>query len=85
MQTFGRYANVDDRKNLYGRRVFQARRDWIANLRDWTIEKHRLPNDLGYGEVRPYSGSDEIAIDVCPNATFTVDELLGPPAGGPPP
>jgi hypothetical protein len=51
---------------------------WIANLRDWTIEKHLLPNDLGFGEVRPYSGRGLFAFEAFPATTFTVDDLLGP-------
>jgi len=55
-----------------------VREYWIANLRNWTIEKHRLPNDLGYAEVRPYSGPEQIWFDAFPAVRFDVDDLLGP-------
>jgi Uma2 family endonuclease len=57
-----------------------VREYWIANLRAWTIEKHRLPNARGYGEVKPYAGSDEIRFDAYPGVRFAVDDLLGPRA-----
>jgi Uma2 family endonuclease len=57
-----------------------VREYWIANLIDWTIERHRNPHDLGYATLETYVRTDEIAFAAVPSVTFDVNELLGTPA-----
>ncbi len=65
-----------EKLRLYAR--FRIPEYWIANLKTWTIERYRKPNDLGYAEQAIFAPGESLSFEAFGDIEFTVDELLGP-------
>ena len=50
---------------------------WLVNLTEDCLEVYRQPTANGYEFVQTFQRGENVTIQVLPNATFTVDEILG--------
>ncbi|MEB3342654.1 Uma2 family endonuclease [Okeania sp.] len=50
---------------------------WLVNLNEKCLEVYRQPKGNGYENMQTFKKGETMTIQVFPNVTFTVDEILG--------